>query len=561
MESVQAPARSGADVSKALETLLRPWNRSDAPGLVIGVAQHGATLFRRGFGLASVEHCTANTPKTRMRIGSTSKHFASLAALLLAEDGLLDIEAPVGRYLPELEDVVSGAPSLRQLMQHTSGLRDPVDLPAFLVCGNWSTVICAGTGLDIAQRFTSDNFPAGERMIYCNQGYHLLSLIVERVGGQSFGSFLQERILTPLGMVDTVLLPSDMNMMQGLASLHIAETGGGYRRGIYSSEELLGSGGMVSTIDDMLRWLAHLRSPQKQIGSAHSWEQMLERPRYSSGAIGDYCLGLIRETYRGVDIIHHAGAVAGGTCQMLTVPAHGLDIILMFNRMDGPAPAIALKVVDAILDGQLETPPSTVLPEGHGALIGRWYAADSHRLYGVVAHTVPDQPPVLALAVQDVVMGLFRETDDGLVATSPAHGKVQLRLPAACDLPLETLEFVDSGHAERCVRLPDAAPSADALGPEIVGRYRYADLDLQMSVVLDGDALYLDLHPQFGSTRFRLTPYSADVCGCTLFTTWPQWLPTQYLGAVVAIERRHGVVTGLWLNNPRTRNLWLERCP
>jgi hypothetical protein len=99
-----------------------------------------------------------------------------------------------------------------------------------------------------------------------------------------------------------------------------------------------------------------------------------------------------------------------------------------------------------------------------------------------------------------------------------------------------------------------------ALAPEVVGQYRYADLNLQLSLVLDGDALYLDLHPQFGSTRFRLTPYSADVCSCTLVSSWPQWLPSQYLGAVIAFERREGQVTGLWLNHTRTRNLWLERC-
>lgn len=559
MDVSQAPARSGVELAKALETLLRPWNRSDAPGLVIGVAVDGVPMFRRGFGLASVEHGTANTPKTRMRIGSTSKHFASLAALLLAEDGLLDLDAPVRTWLPELEGV-SGEPTLRQMMQHSSGLRDPLDLPAFLTCGNWSTIICAGAGLEVARRFTTGNFPAGERMIYCNQGYYLLSLVIERVSGQSFGACLRERILAPLGMVDSVLLPSDMHLLPGLAALHIPEAGGGYRRGIYGTEELLGSGGMVSTVDDMLLWLAHLRGSRKRVGSGRSWEQMLQRPRYSNGASGDYCLGLIRENYRGVEIIHHAGAVAGGTCQMLTVPAHGLDLILMFNRMDGPAPAIALKVVDAVLDSKLEAPLPPLSTAGRENLLGRWYAPESHRLFGVVAHPLADQPSALALSVHDVVLGLLREAPGGLVATSPAHGAVELRLPAVAEDQPEALEFIDTGHPERCIRLPDAGPAAADLAPAVVGRYRCAELDLLLSVVLDADALYLDLHPQYGSTRFRLTPYSAQVCGCTPVSSWPQWLPAAHLGAVAVFEHRDGAVAGLWLNNTRTRNLWLERC-
>jgi len=553
------PTGASASLAGTLDGLLKPWNRSDAPGLVIGVASQGATIYRRGFGLASVEHGTANTPKTRMRIGSTSKHFAALAALLLAEEGRLDIDMPVRHYLPELIGV-SGEPSLRQMMQHTSGLRDPYDLAEFLVYGNWSTVICAGAGLEVARRFTSLNFRSGERMIYCNQGYHLLSLVIARVSSMSFESFLQQRVLAPLGMTETALLPSDMRMMPRLASLHIPESDGGYRRGIYPNEELLGSGGMVSTIDDMLVWLAHLRSEHKRVGTPNSWQQMLQRPRYSSGALGDYCLGLIRETYRGVELIHHAGAVAGGTCQMLTVPAHALDIILMFNRMDGPASAVALKVVDAVLESKL-APPVLPLPiEGREGLMGRWYAAGSHRIFGVVAQPQKDQAPALALSINDAVLGLLREEDGGLIATSPAHGAVQLRLPAAGEQKPEAIEFIDSGHSELCIRLPDAGPPAAALAAELLGRYRYADLDLVLSLILEADALYLDLHPKCGSSRYRLTPYSSDVYGCALDSSWPQWLPPQHLGATLAIERRDGAVAGLWLSNSRTRNLWLERC-
>src|SRR3546814_14881258 len=75
------------DVMKSLDKLFQPWNRSDAPGLIVGVAHKGATIYRRGFGPASVEPATANTPQTKMPIGSTSQHFTSLARLPLAQTG------------------------------------------------------------------------------------------------------------------------------------------------------------------------------------------------------------------------------------------------------------------------------------------------------------------------------------------------------------------------------------------------------------------------------------------------------------------------------------------
>lgn len=539
----------------ALDALFQPWNRSDAPGLIVGVAQHGVPIYRRGFGLASVEHGTANTPQTKMRIGSTSKHFAALAVLLLAEDGKLDIDTPLRRYLPELAGP-AGDPTLRQLMHHTGGLRDPYDLPGILLCSGFPSLIAAGAGLELSQRFTSANYAPGERMVYNNNGYFLLSLVVERLGEMPFADFLKQRVLDPLGMGDTQLLPSDMTMLPGIASFHLLQPDGSYRRGIYPSEELLGSGGMVSTIDDMLRWLVHLRS-SKKIGSASTWEQMLERPCYSSGASGDYCLGLIREPYRGVEVVHHAGAVLGCTTQMITVPSQALDIIVIFNRMDGNASAMALKVIDLLLaDAALEPAVAALSAEGRDDLIGRWYSPASKRLFGIVAQPVEGQPPALALSIHHQVMGLLKPGEGSLLMSTPAHGTVAVCLPGETGSRPLQLEFIDSGHTESFTRLPDSGFPAVDLASEIVGRYHYADFDREVSVVFEAGVLYLDLHPAYGQSRLQLEPFSADVCGYRLAGSYPVPVPT--VGSL-SIARAQGRVTGLWLNGTRTRNLWIER--
>lgn len=549
---------ANADTAKNLDTLFQAWNRSDAPGLIVGVAHHGVPIYRRGFGLASVEHGTANTPQTKMRIGSTSKHFAALAILLLAEEGKLDIDTSVRAYLPELAGP-AGEPTLRQLMHHSGGLRDPYDLPGILLCGGFPSLISAGAGLELSQRFTSGNFAPGERMVYNNNGYHLLSKVVERLRELSLADALKQAIFDPLGMAGTSLLASDMTMTPGIASFHMPQADGSYRRGIYPSEELLGSGGMVSTIDDMLRWLAHLRGINRTLGSAASWQQMLEFPRYNSGAIGDYCLGLTREPYRGVEIVHHAGAVLGCTTQMLTVPEHALDIIVIFNRMDGNASAMALKVVDTVLTDTVLAPIiSPVAAEAHEDVIGRWYSPASHRLFGIVSHPVEGQAPTLALAVHQQVMGILRTVDGGLRMSSPAHGAVEVRLPAGAASRPEQLDFSDSGNLETFTRLPAAGPAVDDLAAELVGAYHYADFNRELSVVLDDGVLYLDLHPLYGKSRLQLEPLSTDLCGFKLCGSFP--IPVPAVGSL-AIERDHSGVTGLWLSSARTRNLHLKRSP
>ncbi len=545
------------DTTQRLDEIFQPWNKSDAPGLVVGIASKGKAIYRRGFGLASIEHATANTPQTRMRIGSTSKHFASIAALLLAEQGKVNVDAAVRTYLPELTGS-AGNPTLREMMLHTSGLRDPYDLPGLFLHRGFAHMASAGMGLEMSQRFSSTNYAPGERMVYCNNGYHLLSKVVERVSGESFEDFLKNHILDPLGMADTALLASDMQITPGIATLHLPQADGSYVRGVYPSGELLGSGGMISTIDDMLKWLVHLRG-KKKVGSKRSWKQMLEKPRYSSGATGDYCLGLTREIYRGVEIIHHAGAVLGGTCQMLTVPEHALDIIIMCNRMDGSAPALALKVIDTVLAKSVLQAPNDPLPaKKFKALHGRWYSPRSHRVFGVMAYPqAPDQEPVLALSIHHSVSGVLKKSAGGLAINNPGHGVVELHVPKTLSKDLKSLDISDSGHRERYVRLPQKVTNAKQAFKGLTGRYRYADFDTEVAITLEEGTFYLDLLPSYGQCRFKLEPWSDEVFGGSLTGTAFIPLPTN---VTLAIERKAGKVTGLWLNNLRTRNLWLERC-
>jgi D-aminopeptidase len=181
----------------AIDALVAPLNRSDAPGLVLGIARHGRLLYRRAVGMASLEMGVALTPTTRMRIASTSKHFTAMAVLLLAEDGLLDVEDAVQKYLPELPQLSANGPTLRHLLTHTSGWRGHDELWAI---AHGLTFTLPGPGLPAMARQSELNFEPGTHMVYSNGGYFLLAKIVERVSGQSFNDFLKARLFGPLGM-------------------------------------------------------------------------------------------------------------------------------------------------------------------------------------------------------------------------------------------------------------------------------------------------------------------------------------------------------------------------
>jgi CubicO group peptidase (beta-lactamase class C family) len=538
-------------IPTALDALFAPFNRGDAPGMVVGVAQRGTLLYRCGFGLASIEHGIANTPWTRMRIGSTSKHFASLAALLLAEEGLLDIDSGVRRYLPELP-AMRHEPTLRQLMTHTGGTRDSLDL-GFIASG--MTIKPKGVSMALQVRQRDVNFAPGDKIIYNNGGYHMLSLIIGRVSGMPFERFLRERIFVPLHMRGTQSVPSDFELAAGVATLHVPNPGAGcgWRRGMFPSDEVLGEGGIISTVDDMLRWLAHLRQPET-LGSAETWRQMLTPARLNNGMLTTYALGLQVETYRGVDVIHHGGTVIGGNCQMLTVPAHGLDIILISNGARVSLGELANQIVEAVLgEAAFALPPDTWAQSAAFApLVGAMYASPSGDMVagfdnadgklGLMIHNSPPiplsaEPDALRLDFNRVVTGPYRI---GMPAESLTDGA-----PA-------TLAFEDGGTLLALARLPEP-PSLAQAGSALVGRYRSPDLAADAVIAFEGEALLLRIAGEFGPSVLTLTAYAADLFG------WKFVGDLAPLGGTVSIERDGGELRGLRLNTLRTRHLHFHR--
>jgi len=539
----------------ALDALFRDFARGDAPGLVVGVAQHGRTLYRRGLGLASIEHGVANTPATRMRIGSTSKQFTCLAVLLLAEDGLLDIDAPARRYLPELPDLTAigeAEPTLHQLMTHTSGLRCYLDL-GFISDG--ASIKPPGFARSTQLRQRESNFAPGTNMVYCNSGYQLLSWVIEQAAGIPFEDFLEQRIFTPLGMADTRSVPSDFELHPGVATLHVPTTRG-WRRGIFPSEELRGEGAMVSTIDDMLRWLTHVRQPT--LGSAATWRQMLAPTALASGLVNPYALGLMRHRYRGVEVIHHPGGVTGGASQMLTVPAEALDIIVISNGAKGASPReLANRIVDIMLgEDKLAAPEWQADGARFAPMLGRRYRGRDSGLVFSFA-----QAPGSKLGLRLINGPPVALRDDGAQLSLPfeamAIGPFVLetaQLARAGAAPAR-LELCEAGGRESFDLLPEPPPTLAEAGAALAGRFWSPDLAAEATIRWQDDQLLLQIHGSYGGNLIALQPFSSEVFGCEEID--PNSL--QPRSAVLRVEKRDGRITGFRIDTPRTRHLWFER--
>jgi D-aminopeptidase len=492
-------SKESNETQKAVDALFARWNRSDSPGYLVGIVRGDELLYRGAFGLASLEQGVANTTATRMRIGSTTKQFTCFAIYLLQETGKLDVDASVRSYLPELPRTAV-EPTLRQLMNHTGGYRDYLDL-GMLVQG--MSLPRPGSMLDAAVRQRDVSFAPGERMIYNNGGYHLLSRIVERVGGMQFGDFLKTHIFDPLGMIDTALVPDDMHIQDRIATCHVPTPKGGYQRGVFPSWEVLGEGGMVSTIDDMLRWLKHLRG-EKRVGNAETWRQMTQRTRFDGDVTGEYASGLMISNHRGVEVVHHGGTVIGGGAQMLTVPAHDLDIILITNGSLTVDPTLLGKnLIDAILGDSIlkEATVSAADAAAFPSLEGFYVSDETKQVYEVTSMDGKlflremMGPPLALLGDGDTL-----HMNPVILGPKTLH---------CANLP--SLDVVQCGKPLRFTRIGVQDVVLSDIAAQLEGDYECADLAAQASIALNGSELTLSMQGFDGRARYRLEPLTSAI--------------------------------------------------
>ena len=183
---------------RKIDALFADLDQGSGPGAAVGIAIGGKPVYRKGFGLASMELPVVLSPSIRMRIGSTTKHFTALAYMLLCEEGKAGIDDPLGKYLPELHPITRTV-TTRQLMTNTSGLRDSCDIRVHLQ-GKMGRRATRADLVSLYRNIEDVHAAPGSAWIYNNGGWVLLTAVIERLTGQSFEEVMLSRVFEPLGM-------------------------------------------------------------------------------------------------------------------------------------------------------------------------------------------------------------------------------------------------------------------------------------------------------------------------------------------------------------------------
>lgn len=332
--------------------------RPDMPGCAIAVMQAGKMLYQQGYGMANLEYDIPITPASVFHIASISKQFTAMAVALLADQGQLDWNDDIRRYVPGLPDYGKSI-TLRHLVHHTGGVRDQWEL-SVLAGWRWDAdLITQGDALDFITQQTALNFLPGEQFLYSNSGCTLLVAAVEQITGQCFREFTWENIFQPLGMHNTHF-HDDYQMIvkdraYGYKTVKDEEGKEAYKISI-PDYAIVGATSLLTTVADMAHWDRNFITGE--VGGQRVLQDLEQRGVLNSGAQINHACGLFHGEYRGLTAVGHGGADAGYRSMYIRYPEQQLSVVVLCNHADAKPEDLANRVAEVYL-GEIMTPKIT----------------------------------------------------------------------------------------------------------------------------------------------------------------------------------------------------------
>jgi len=508
-----------------VDALFSVWTGS-TPGCAVGVAEDGRIVLEKAYGMADLERDVPNRPDTVFEAGSVSKQFTAAAVLLLAWDRKLSLDDPIRKYLPELPDYAA-AVTIRQMLHHTSGLRDWGSVEWIAGWPRGTRVYTHAHVLDILARQEKLNFPPGTRWSYSNSGYNLAVILVARVAGESFADFTRRRIFEPLGMTRTSWRDDFTRIVKGRA-LAYAEAGGRYSLDM-PFENVHGNGGLLTTVGDLLRWNGNFESPK--VGDAEFVRQMQISGVLASGRETGYAQGLGVGRYKGLEEVRHSGTTASYRAYLARFPDQRLSVALLCNAGNSTPRQTLHEVADLYLVDALKPDPLPVA--------ARLSEAELDRLSGLYRNA--ERGDTFRIEREGSALRL----GDGTPLIAVAPRRLTDGDEIVIDLADSGIGFMEDGSGAR-IPIERATPwqaSAAELA-ELAGQYRSEEAETTLTVQARDGALELRQRPD---NVFPLTPLYADAFDGELGT--------------IIFRRDRGQVTELSVVQDRVWDLRFRRQP
>jgi CubicO group peptidase (beta-lactamase class C family) len=303
----------------------KEWLVRGIPGFSVTVAVDGKTVFSEGFGYADLEQRVAVWPTTKFRIGSVSKPLTAAALVKLVEQGKLDLDAPIQKYVPSFPD--KGAViTPRMLAGHLGGIRHYKDDQEVINPKHYDTVVA---GLVIFQNDPLVS-PPGAKFSYSSYGFNLLSAVIEKACAEDFLSCMRDLVFRPLGLRSTVAdQPSELIEQRARFYTHLKDKP--LENAAYTDNSYKwAGGGFLSSSEDLVRFGNAVLEPGYL--KKESLALLFTSQKTKSGEETGYGMGWgIEKSKSGKRIFGHSGGATGGSADLILYPDEHLVVAMVCN--------------------------------------------------------------------------------------------------------------------------------------------------------------------------------------------------------------------------------------
>jgi len=339
-----APADEKTD---KVDKLFSKWDSTVSPGAALAIIKDGKIIYKRGYGMANLEHNIPITSTSVFRIGSTSKQFTASCIAILALQGKISLDDDIRKYIPKLPNYQKPI-TVRHLVHHTSGIRDYLTLADIAALPNDYFYTPEDT-VELLSRQKGSNFPPGEEHLYSNSGYFLLGVLVERASGKSLNDFAQTHIFKPLGMKNTHFHDDHTMVVKNRADGYSPQKKG-FRIDMTTLDHV-GDGGVFTTVEDLFLWDQAFYS--YKLGK--ELMELIQTPgMLNNGEKLDYAFGLDINEYKGLKRVSHGGSFVGFRAHMARFPEQKFTVVCLANLGTINPSRLCLQVADIYLADKLE---------------------------------------------------------------------------------------------------------------------------------------------------------------------------------------------------------------
>jgi CubicO group peptidase (beta-lactamase class C family) len=382
-QSEAASAKVPEVESKAderVDQIFAGYAKPKSPGCALGVIQIGNFVYRKGYGMGSLELGVPLSSRSVFYMGSVSKQFTAASIVLAAEQGFLSLDDNVRKYVPELPDY--GQPiTIREMLHHSSGLPDVLSLLG--ISGrSLGDVYSTAELMDLIVRQKALNFNSGDEYLYSNTNYFLLAEVVKRATKKPLPEFAAENIFKPLGMTHTRFYDDHTLVVPGRVAAYRPGKNGEFLVDWSTNYDIIGGGGLMSSVNDLLLWDRNFY--ENKLGKGTLVKEMQTPGVLNNGKQNNYALGLMMSTYRGLPIVEHDGANFGYRTDILRFPQQRFTVVDLCNSSSAEPDSLTRKVADIYLEKILQPAraPATLAASGSdpAMFVGKYFESRTHYL-------------------------------------------------------------------------------------------------------------------------------------------------------------------------------------